>query len=130
MIFDDQKYIFERSTRIDDFVGKTFDKIVETDDSLIFKYGNHLFKMYHSQNCCESVDLIDVCGDYDDILNSPIVMATETLSDENPKDDYDESFTWTFYNIYSMKGCITMRWYGSSNGYYSERVDIEQFIKK
>ena len=85
------------------------------------------FVMFHSQDCCEHVSVEDISGDMADVIGSPITMAEESESDENPEGvnpDYQDSFTWTFYRLGTAKGMVTIRWYGSSNGYYSEQVDF------
>lgn len=86
------------------------------------------WRMYHERDCCEVVAIEDVVGDLQDLVGSPIVMAEENTNSDDPKQqEYaDESFTWTFYRLATAKGYVTIRWYGGSNGYYSERVNFEQ----
>lgn len=98
------------------------------DESITFEFSDGVkVKMYHHQDCCESVSLEDIAGGaLSDLIGENIVEAYETSNSENPKNDYGESHTWTFYTIRTNKTTLTLRWYGSSNGYYSERVDVEQ----
>lgn len=112
-------------------VGKTLHKIENKGDELWwYCTDGSVYKMFHSQDCCESVRLDDIAGDFEDLIGQPILIAYKsTNSDMPPKDQSpwtDESYTWTFYNIATNRGSVTLRWYGTSNGYYSESVDFEE----
>lgn len=113
--------------------GQTLTNVDVRDDEIFFhtKEGNE-YRMYHSQDCCESVAIEDVVGDWKDLIGNPILLAEEATDTENPKTekygDYeytDESSTWTFYKLATVKGYVDIRWYGSSNGYYSESVSFQ-----
>lgn len=111
---------------IEQLVGKQLVSIVCDDagssDVLIFTCDDgDVFRMEHSQYCCESVDIEDICGDLNDLLKSPILSAEET-SNSRDTDWGDEE--WTFYHIRNMETTVTIRWYGSSNGYYSTSVSF------
>jgi hypothetical protein len=82
--------------------------------------------MYHKNDCCENVYIEDICGDLNDLIGSEILDAREdTNSTDKPLQEYHDSYTWTFYNIITAKGKVTIRWYGESNGYYSESVNFK-----
>lgn len=95
-------------------------------------------------------DLEDLCGS--PIIQAEEVVSNEgdarkvVIQRSDPEDDYQwtqndyvttcpytgtelrveypDSFTWTFYKFATVKGSVTVRWLGESNGYYSESVDM------
>jgi len=114
-------------------LGKTLNKIDvlqrnssdrwEAGDYIVFATDDgKVYKMYHEQDCCEYVHIEDIVGDVQDLVGSPITMTDEVIN--KTRDDDDESTTWTFYKLATVKGYVTIRWHGSSNGYYSESVDF------
>lgn len=112
---------------VKDLLGKTLLSVVQKDnDEVLFQCDDGAeYKMYHSQSCCESVTIEDVCGDLKDLVGSPLLQAEEVSNDDQGKPG-DECYTWTFYKFGTAKGRVTIRWYGTSNGYYSESVDFEK----
>ena len=124
MEYDDMK-------RLGELVGKTVKEITGCEKGSgsmdIVTEDGITFRLYHDQDCCESVDIEDIAGDVSDLIGSPILMAEEVTSNENPPGvtkEYQDSFTWTFYKFATVKGSVTIRWYGESNGYYSESVSL------
>lgn len=84
------------------------------------------FAMFHDQDCCEHVELAEVIGDASDVIGVPIIAASERSS---RGDTPDGTATWTFYELRTIRGTVTLRWIGESNGYYSESVDFEQVVR-
>jgi len=113
------------NTEIPEFIGKTLASIEHLDrtDEITFNFNNgESYKMEHFQDCCESVTVEDIAGDFEDLIGKPLLVAEERTS--NDYGEAYESATWTFYEFATIKGNVTIRWCGESNGYYSESVDI------
>jgi hypothetical protein len=86
------------------------------------------YSLFHSQDCCEHVYIEDVCGDVNDLLGHALLMSERvTNRDDEPQDDrYYESWTWTFFKFATVRGYVTVRFFGTSNGYYSETADLHK----
>jgi hypothetical protein len=99
------------------------------DDKMVFITPNgSRFVFHHGQNCCESVQIETIEGDLMDLLGSPLVMAEEVSSEGTQSPENVDSFTWTFYKFATKKGFVTVRWLGTSNGYYSEDVSFYEEV--
>lgn len=119
----------EYSMNISELVGKTFNEIRYVHGQVKFLGPDGNYRLYHSQDCCESVDLVEGEEELQDLVGSPILFAEEVSSDDlgfepNRLYEYDECFEWTFYKIRTLTADVTLRWYGTSNGYYSTSVSF------
>ena len=92
------------------------------NDALYFEQedGMH-FVLTHIQDCSEDVKIESIDGELDDLIGAPLLMAEETVKVGG--ETTLESGTWTFYKFATVKGYVTVRFLGWSNGYYSERVN-------
>lgn len=100
-------------------------KIKGTENIFFIDEDGVEYEMFHDYDCCENVYIEDICGDINNLIGSEIIMAEEVINrDLSPLNEFDESYTWTFYKFATVKGYVTIRWYGESNGYYSEKVDF------
>lgn len=106
---------------LSEIIGKTFTSVVNTGDEIIFK-GDVSYKLYHDQDCCESVGVEDVCGDLNDLVGTPIVSVSEDINFDDDGSGGDQQ--WTFYHFRTHNGTVTIRFYGTSNGYYSTGVSF------
>lgn len=125
-----------KKPKFEDLKGKVLVNVRNIgDEEFIFTTVNgEVYKQYHDQDCCESVTIEDICGDLKDLIGDPLLIAEEVKHEPDvnpegvPSKVYQDSFTWTFYKLGTRKGCVTVRWYGESNGYYSESVDFCRLV--
>lgn len=119
----------EMESKFEDLKGKVLREVTGLEKGsteIVFKfYDDTVYKMYHDQDCCEGVYVEDVIGNPSDLIGLPLVIADESTNDTDPPaPDSDESYLWTFYKLDTEKGGVTIRWFGSSNGYYSTGVTL------
>lgn len=128
-------------------VGRGYDELITFECTDGSRFG-----MKYDPDCCASCDIEDIAGDVQDLIGNPILLAEEVSNSEptqavldDRKAEYErlvslnpdhyssfkdflscryESETWTFYKLATIKGSVTIRWYGSSNGYYSESASF------
>ena len=117
--------------KYEDVIGKILKNVTVNDsgvdsgdDQILFDFEDgERYKMFHPQDCCESVVIEDVNGDIKDLIGEPLLIAEEIVSDDTSA---TESGTWSFYKFATIKGYVDIRWYGISNGYYSESVHFKK----
>jgi hypothetical protein len=99
---------------------------VTADDDMVFKsVDGKIFRFTHFQDCCENVSIEDIAGNLQDLVGYPLLMAEEVSSLDNfteSESSGDGAEQWTYYRFATVKGSVTVRWYGTSNGYYSTGV--------
>lgn len=142
-------YYNSKEAKIEDLIGKTLLKIEIVEDDynnqeihFITSRDEH-YIMFHIQECYENVYIESINGDIIKLIGAEILIAEEVSNDkfiekwknkftknkyemlENDKNEYfPDSYLWTFYKLSTINGDVTIRWFGKSNGYYSESVDF------
>ncbi len=123
-------------------VGKTLTNIYRGDNLLCFLTDTQEKYVMYPDYCAYlnmnpyfdgEVYIEDICGSLEDLLNSPILLAEETTNSDLPrptKDTVYQKYTWTFYKLATIKGSVTIRWFGEASEYYSEAVIFSQVNNK
>lgn len=117
-------------------VGATLVRVegLENDSGEVRFYADdgRVWTLFHDQDCCEVVRVADVEGDLNALIGKPVLVAEEVSNADGPDpstdaDRQNDSYTWTFYKIATVRGHVDIRWLGESNGYYSERVSCKLY---
>lgn len=123
-----------KAPKFSDLLGKTLKNVENIENKfLVFTLDDgRKFALHHEQDCCEYVAIESIVGDLSDLVGSPILKAEEVVG-ETPEGweagEFQESYTWTFYKLATIKGYVDIRWLGESNGYYSESVEFGEVIE-
>lgn len=81
--------------------------------------------MEHERDCCNQGDLIDGFDDLKQMVGEVVLEAECVKQDgvEGQMPDWADYLNqWTFYKIRTMNTSATLRWFATSNGYYSVEV--------
>ena len=113
---------YANNVDVSEMVNQTFTRVTSDLESVTFENDEVRYVLYHDQDCCESVVVEEIIGDLEDLENLPLLIAREDSNAEGEDLPNEESYTWTFYNFATYKGYVTIRFLGTSNGYYSEEV--------
>jgi hypothetical protein len=96
-------------------------KINTKEDEILFiDSDDKKYLMWHDQDFNERMYIENICGDLDDILNSPILFVDETIIDN--KESHEK---FTFYRLATTKGSVTVRWCGEYNSRSSVSFGVE-----
>ncbi len=88
-------------------------------DEVLFKTKEgRSFRLWHSQDCCESVRVTSVTGNRKLLLGTPLTSVREVIETGG------DHWTRTTYHLATDKGSVSIQWLGESNGYYSESVSF------
>jgi len=115
---------YNAEAKIESMVGRVFTSVTQDGSEMVFENATERFVFFHSQDCCESVSIEDICGDLQDLVGEPLLIAEEVSGATEPDEEHYESYTYTFYKFATRKGYVDVRWLGESNGYYSEGVSL------
>ena len=97
----------------------------EDNESLLIHLNTHVLEMIHYRDCCETVYLADVVGNFEDLIGYPLLEVSESIV--NIESAEYESTTASYYNFKTVKANVQLRWVGESNGYYSETVNCNLY---
>lgn len=119
---------------INELIGEILTHIDVDEDNneiMLTTESGRIIKIFHYQDCCESVRIEDTEGNWHTLIGKVITDASEEVFPEgDPPPEYSDSWTRTVLTFKVDNSTVISRWIGESNGYYSESVNIEDITKE
>jgi len=99
----------------------------EKNEIMLTTASGRVVKVYHDQDCCETVEIESMEGDWKSLVGKVLIEVEQKEFDKGdpPPNEYSESWTRTELRFCVGDATVISRWIGTSNGYYSEDVDFE-----
>lgn len=124
------RFDYVRRAEFSELKGKTLVKVTGLErgsETATFECSDgSVYQMTYYHDCCANCSVEDVDG-LENLEGATVFSAEESSNSEDPAlEEYPDSYTWTYYKLATSKGYVTIRWYGSSNGYYSESCTFER----
>ena len=115
------KECFQRRIQsLDDLFGRKVKSVTgchKGSEYMEICFTDGLKAIFEPANYMANVEIEDVNGDPQGMVGNLITLV-EVISDLDSANN-----TWTYYRFATLDGYIDIRWFGSSNGYYSEKVN-------
>lgn len=93
-------------------------------DTMKITFTNGMYVIFKYPDVFSNVDIDDVNGDVETLIGQRLLKLDVRMSNEmDNNNEPDYSKLWTFYTFATVKGYVDVKWYGSSNGWYSVCVD-------
>lgn len=121
------KDCFERKINsLNDLFGRKIESVegcYKGSNFMKIKFTDGISVVFQPSNLCANVEIDDVNGDPQGMVGH-LIKKVEVVSNKqfSAKDEYTKNYLWTFYKFATLDGYIDIRWYGTSNGWYSEEV--------
>lgn len=112
--------------KMEGVINRVFKKIEVSENKreIVFtRDDDATFKMYNIQDGYEDVYIEEIIGDLNDLIGYKILQYEEVIKEY----DTENMVQWTFYKFATIKGYVTLRWYGFA-GYYSVNVTFEEQV--
>lgn len=103
---------------------------IEEESAIYFTTSkNKQYVLMHIDECCEDVDLVDIVGDLYSLVGNKIYLAEKISNSESkPLGRLQTTYTWTYFKLASRGGYVTLSYYGTSNGHYTEDAKLYKIV--